>query len=288
MNRLGRPLLPAVLLIAALLTGCGVKHLALAAFYDSAMGQGILYHIDQEGQLYYLNFDSGEWEADGSPCPGTPPYDLDGWYNPNQDSWAVVAVDGRGVLWHSTDAWYQITEPLDAKGSHALDGFYDYALGNDIIKVMNPHGQLYNYFDEGWTEIDEPCPGKGPYDLTVFYDVTSDLYWTSTLDGEGKNFDLLRGGWVQDGTAIKDGPFRISGFHDVAADAYLFYVIDGKGNLYTWEGDDWVDVGAKVPGKAPFDLDAFYDPDADAYYVMAINADGKVYQFTGEDWSLQY
>jgi hypothetical protein len=287
MKRLGKILFLTALLAATLFTGCRERYIALAAFYDSADGLGVLYRIDQEGQLYFLDFDTGEWEPDGSPCPGTPPYDLDGWHDPDDDTWDVVAVDGEGVLWHSTDAWYRITEPLGAKGRYVVAGFYDYALGEDIINVMDPDGQLHHYVGEGWDEIGDPCPGEGPYDLVVFYDFNDDLYWSSMLDGSGRNFDLITGEWVQDGTAIEEGPCHISGFHDIVDDAYLIYVIDNGGNLYEWIGDDWEKVGPTCPGAAPFDIDAFYDPDGDSYYVLVLESGGTVYQFTGEGWSPQ-
>jgi len=258
----------------------------LTAFYDSADMIGILYHLGPKGQLYFMDFDSGGWEPDGDPCPGTPPYDLAGWYDPDTDTWGMVAVDGKGALWHSTDEWYQITDPLGPKGQYALAAFYDNAFGDAVISIMDPGGSLYLYNGDGWDAIsDDACPGKGPFDLTVFYDYSDDLYWTSVVDSTGKAFDFFMGEWVGSGTPIKaDGPFRISAFHDIIADIYIFYLLDGDGVLFVWDGDDWENTGAECPGKAPFDLDAFYDPDADAYFILAINSTGKVYQFTGEDW----
>ncbi len=262
----------------------------LAAFYDTVAQLGFLYHMDAEGQLHFLNFDSGKWEPDGTPCPGKGPFDLAAFHDPDTDTWGVVAVDGEGALWHSTKDWEKVAEPIGTQGQYALAAFYDTSYGEPVISTMAPDGKLYVFNGESWDQVHEnACPGKGPFDLTVFYDATSDLYWTSAVDSTGKAFDFISSEWAESGSPFTTkGPFRITGFHDVAADAYLFYVIDGKGELYTWEGDDWTDVGAKVPGKAPFDLDAFYDPDADAYYVMAIDADGNVYQFTGESWELQY
>ncbi|MCK4594219.1 hypothetical protein KAU45_06940 [bacterium] len=262
----------------------------LAAFYDSADMIGILFYIDPKGQLYFLDFDSGEWEPDGDRCPGTPPYDLAAFHDPDDDTWGVVAVDGKGALWHSTAGWDRVADPLGPKGQYAIAAFYDTALGDAVISIMDPGGSLYLYNGDDWDAIsDDACPGKGPFDLTVFYDVVSDIYWTSAVDSAGKAFDFIKGEWVDSGTPIKaDGPFRIAGFHDIIADIYLFNLLDGEGVLYAWGGDDWENTGAKCPGKAPFDLDAFYDPDADAYFTLAMDSTGMVYLFTGEDWELQY
>ncbi|HUT97685.1 MAG TPA: hypothetical protein VM054_01255 [bacterium] len=271
-------------------TAAAVAGPHLAAFYDTVAQLGFLYHLDSKGQLHFLNFDSGEWDADGEPCPGKGPFDLAAFHDPDSDTWGVLAVDGEGALWHSTKGWDRVAEPVGTKGQYALAAFYDTTYGEPVISTMAPDGKLYVFNGEAWDLVHENvCPGKGPFDLTVFYDKTSDLYWTSVVDSAGKAYDFIAGEWADSGMPIAaKGPFRITGFHDVAADAYLFYVIDGAGNLYVWEGDDWTDVGAKVPGKAPFDLDAFYDPDADAYYVMSIDSAGKVYQFTGDEWTLQY
>jgi hypothetical protein len=262
----------------------------LAAFYDSVAQMGFLYYLNPKGQLHFLNFDTGQWDADGEPCPGKSPFDLAAFHDPDSDTWGVVAVDGEGALWHSTKGWDRVADPIGTQGQYALCAFYDTATGEPVISTLAPDGKLYVFNGEAWDLVHENvCPGEGPFDMVVFYDVTSDIYWTSAVNSAGKAYDFISGEWADSGTPFTvKGPFRITGFHDVAADAYLFYVLDGKGELYAWEGDDWMDVGAKVPGKAPFDLDAFYDPDADAYYVMAVDSAGKVYQFTGEEWSLQY
>lgn len=284
MKRIGKLLILATLLTVVLLAGCRAPFLSLAAFYDSADQLTLIYHIDQDGQLYGLDSDTGEWEPDGAPCTGTPPYDLSGWHDPYTDSWMVVAVDGEGTLWHSTDEWYQITEPLGIRGSYAISGFHDIALGDNVINIMDPTGQLQNYVGDGWGTIGTPCPGDGPYDLITFYDYNDDLYWLSSVNGAGKTYDLITGEWVQDGTPITGGPYRISGFHDIIADTYLLYVLDGAGNLYQWIGSDWEKMEVGCPGAAPFDLDSFYDLDTDSYYVLVLDSTGNVYLFTGEDW----
>jgi hypothetical protein len=280
----------AALVVLVFAVGCRAQ-ISLAAFYDTAERSGFVYHLDNEGQLYLLNYDSGGWDPEGEPCPGEGPFDLAVFHNPVTDYWTDVVVDGEGALWHYyARGWEREADPVGVEGRYALAAFFDPTCNRSVYSILAPNGKFYILKGGGWVPVQEnACPGEGPFDMVFFYDVIHDSFRTSVINGAGKVFDYVMDEWREAGTPqAADGPFRITGFHDLDADAYFFYLIDGEGELYLRESGDWVKRGAKIPGEAPFDLEAFYDPDGVAHLIIAIDSACRVYQFNGEEWSLQY